>query len=99
MKTKGWRLFASALAVLLAVKPAAGAGLIIVEDPPEMQGGERLTPRPGPHAYRFAPLRVDSVKVDARITNQIAVTTIDEEFYNPNPTRLEGTFVFPVPRG
>ena len=24
---------------------------------------------------------------------------MDQEFYNPNPSRLEGTFVFPVPKG
>jgi Ca-activated chloride channel family protein len=24
---------------------------------------------------------------------------VDQEFYNPNPSRLEGTFVFPIPKG
>ena len=38
-------------------------------------------------------------KVNARITDQIAVTSVDQEFYNPNPQRLEGTFIFPVPKG
>ena len=59
-------------------------------------------PRPFPPRYQphlFAPLEVNSVRVNTRITDQIAVTAVDQEFYNPNPTRLEGTFVFPIPKG
>jgi Ca-activated chloride channel family protein len=29
----------------------------------------------------------------------VAVTTLEQEFRNPNPQRLEGTFLFPVPKG
>ncbi len=39
------------------------------------------------------------MKVKTKIADQVAVTSVDEEFYNPNPSRLEGTFVFPVPKG
>jgi Ca-activated chloride channel family protein len=52
-----------------------------------------------PRPYVFAPLEVNSTKTNVRITDQIAVTRIEQEFYNPNPARLEGTFVFPVPKG
>jgi Ca-activated chloride channel family protein len=44
-------------------------------------------------------MEVNYVHVNTGITNQIAVTSIEQEFYNPNPSRLEGTFVFPVPKG
>jgi len=44
-------------------------------------------------------LEVSAVKVKTKIADQVAVTSVDEEFYNPNPSRLEGTFVFPVPKG
>src|SRR5215471_1102405 len=82
---------------------AFGAGLIIVEDSP-------LLPRPfppnppwphprPPRPYAFAPLEVSSVNVETHIHDQIAVTSVHEEFYNPNQARLEGTFVFPVPKG
>ncbi|HWX21584.1 MAG TPA: VIT domain-containing protein [Candidatus Binatia bacterium] len=97
------------LALLGALSPARAAGLILVEDsswwpgpnpphpmPPPWQ------PRPFPPRYQphlFAPLEVNSVRVNTRITDQIAVTAVDQEFYNPNPTRLEGTFVFPIPKG
>lgn len=63
-------------------------------------------PRPIPppywhetRVYRFCPLEVQSEKVQTKITDQVAVTTIDQEFYNPNSQRLEGTFIFPIPKG
>src|SRR5436305_10464845 len=44
-------------------------------------------------------MEVQSFNVQTRIKYQIAVTSIDQEFYNPSSVRLEGTFVFPVPKG
>jgi len=56
-------------------------------------------PMPPVRPYLFAPLEVNYVKVNTRIDDQIAITSVDQEFYNPNNSRLEGTFVFPVPKG
>lgn len=39
------------------------------------------------------------LQANTRIDDQIAVTSIEQEFYNPNDRRLEGTFVFPIPSG
>jgi len=36
---------------------------------------------------------------DIRIQDQLAAAVIEQEFYNPNPAQLEGTFLFPVPKG
>jgi len=44
-------------------------------------------------------MEVSYVKVNTRINDQVAITSVDQEFYNPNPSRLEGTFVFPIPKG
>lgn len=44
-------------------------------------------------------MEVSYVKVNTRINDQVSVTSVDQEFYNPNSSRLEGTFVFPVPKG
>src|SRR3989440_8119538 len=44
-------------------------------------------------------MEVSYVKVITRINDQIAITSLDQEFYNPNSSRLEGTFVFPIPKG
>src|ERR1041385_3783958 len=92
-------------AVLLAfsiVVPRAG-GLIIVREwdahdariypPPHF-------PRPmPPRHFPLAPLEISSESIDAKIKDQIATVTIDQEFYNPNPQQLEGTFLFPLPKG
>lgn len=54
-----------------------------------------LPPRP----HVFASLEVNWVKATTKVTDQVAVTSVEQEFYNPNPARLEGTFLFPLPRG
>jgi Ca-activated chloride channel family protein len=70
-------------------------GLIIIHDPPPERHPH---PPPRPH-YVFAPLEVTYHHVNVKVTGQIATTAIDQEFYNPNPDRLEGTYLFPVPKG
>ncbi len=66
-----------------------GDGFIVVERP-------FLIP---PGHFPFAPLEVSSHHVDVKIDGQIAITSIDQEFYNPNDQRLEGIYMFPVPKG
>jgi Ca-activated chloride channel family protein len=107
---KCWKLL-SLLCVLLgmATLPSRGAGLIIIEDPGLWPGPQPIPPRPVPpwpprpmpplRRHVFAPMEVNYVKIATRITDQVAVTSVDQEFYNPNSARLEGTFVFPVPKG
>src|SRR3954464_196440 len=59
---------------------------------------ERPMPVPPGH-FVFAPLEVTNHHVDVKIDRQVAVTSIDQEFYNPNDQRLEGLYIFPVPKG
>ena len=59
----------------------------------------RPWPVPPPRVYQFCPLEVTRHQADVRITDQIAVTSVEQEFYNPNEQRVEGTFLFPVPKG
>jgi Ca-activated chloride channel family protein len=72
-----------------AIFHARGDGFIVVERP-------FLIP---PGHFPFAPLEVSSHHVDVKIDGQVAVTSIDQEFYNPNDQRLEGIYMFPVPKG
>jgi len=75
-------------------------GFIVVEDPHWRPGPIPPQPwPPAPRPYVFAPLEVTYHHVNVKIDGQIATTTVDEEFYNPNPQRLEGTYLFPVPKG
>ena len=72
-----------------AIFHAWGDGFIVVERP-------FLIP---PGHFPFAPLEVSSHHVDVKIDGQVAATSIDQEFYNPNDQRLEGIYMFPVPKG
>jgi Ca-activated chloride channel homolog len=99
-------------AALLATDPILqAAGLIVISDPGAITDGRILPgplpmplphPRPTPPPERhfvWAPLEVTSLQVRTQIKDQYATTSIDEEFYNPNARPLEGTFLFPLPKG
>ncbi|MFQ5806389.1 MAG: VIT domain-containing protein [Phycisphaerae bacterium] len=73
----------------LVANIALADGLIVVHNPP---------PLPRPH-YVFAPLEVKYHHVTVKITDQVAVTEVDQSFFNPNRQRLEGTYLFPIPKG
>src|ERR1700743_1527548 len=88
-------LFLTLVAPLLA----RADGLIVIHDPPDFFP-ERPIRWPGPpHWHPFAPLEVSYHHVTVKIDGQIATTSVDQEFYNPNSARLEGTYLFPVPKG
>jgi Ca-activated chloride channel family protein len=80
--------FFLALAVAAFAAPALFAdGFIVIPRPP----------RPGP----LTPFPLEVVRHDVRveIDGQLATTTVDQEFYNPNASRLEGYYLFPLPAG
>ena len=87
--------------VLLAASFSTFAdGFIVVENPPwHLRTPPWPGPMPPPRFYEFAPLEVTWHHVRVKIDGQIATTSVDEDFYNPNPQRLEGTYLFPVPAG
>src|SRR5687768_13887193 len=80
--------------IALAAVPATvrADGFIIVMEP-------RSVPTPVPGHFQFAPLSVTYHRVTVDINDMVATTTVDQEFYNPNPQRLEGTYIFPLPPG
>src|SRR5436305_13664142 len=68
---------------------ARADGFIVVERP--------FLVRPG--HFPFAPREVTSHHVEVIIDSQVAVTSIDQEFYNLNDKRLEGTYMVRVTKG
>jgi len=81
------------LALLFAPATAAADGLIVIDRPPPGW-------RPPPHVpHAFAPLEVRRHHVTVSVAGQVATTEVDQAFFNPNDQRLEGTYLFPVPRG
>lgn len=71
------------------VGPGFADGLIVIHDRVGVPRGH----------YEFAPLEVVYHHVNVQVAGQIARTDIDQEFFNPNNQRLEGTYLFPVPKG
>jgi Ca-activated chloride channel homolog len=98
MKRLAWLCLA-----LFSVLPSFGSGLIIIHEPDFWQPWPHHPPPrirpPHPVPPATTPLEVSYTKVEAKINDQIATTTFDQEFYNPNSRQLEGTFLFPVPKG
>jgi Ca-activated chloride channel family protein len=104
-------IYFSLLLVLIGTTHSTrAAGLIVVDDARLREpGSPEIVPRPwppthprpfpSPRVYAFAPIEVSSHQVNVRIQDQVATTSIDQEFYNPNAERIEGTFLFPVPKG
>jgi len=105
------RIFGFLLLVGMAFS-ALGGGLIIIHEPDFWRPWPPWPPYPPPYPIPpppprpippphpvWAPLEVTFTKGDVKIRDQVAVTKIEQEFYNPNPRQLEGTFLFPLPKG
>ena len=69
---------------------ARGDGFIVIHNPPPVMV---------PGHFQFAPLEVTYHHVTVEIHDRVATTTVDQDFYNPNSQRLEGTYLFPLPEG
>lgn len=84
--------------LLFPALSARADGLIIVDEAHWMPHPHPPQPWPGlPRPY--APLEVVYHHVNVKIDGQIATTSVDQEFYNPNNQQLEGTYLFPIPHG
>ena len=55
-------------------------------------------PRPPRPIHRFLPLELRKNNVSVKIKNQVAHTTVEQTFYNPSRQRVEGTYMFPIPK-
>ncbi len=98
MKIKAIILIAVFLALLFPVTARAD-GIIIPEPPicdpcpPPPCPGPWLCPPPSP----VAQLAVRYHHVTVTIEDQVAITHVDQVFYNPNDWAVEGTYMFPLP--
>ena len=55
-----------------------------------------IPPRPPIPPQRNTPLIVKKHAVDVSITDGVAVTDIDQLFFNPHGRTVEGTYIFPL---
>jgi Ca-activated chloride channel homolog len=84
-------IFLIILAVFIPLRAVQADGIII---PPKPPCREDICP-PLPRPISQLEIRYHHVKVT--ITNQLAVTHVDQVFYNPNDWPVEGTYMFPLP--
>lgn len=101
MKTKiAWAFVL--VSVLLGIAVPARADGIIIPDPPPC-GIEPCPPRPcfGPLPCPPVPpitqLSIRYHHVQVSLQDQVAITRVDQVFYNPNDWQVEGTYLFPLP--
>lgn len=86
------RIFAAFLGMLFLASFAQGQGIILPGPCP------RPIPRcPPPPEIPQQPLKVKSIKFTTKITDQVAVTHIEQVFENDTPFVLEGIYFFPLP--
>ena len=82
------RIAIATILLLLAASGAARADGFIVVRPP--------FPPASPTPF---PLEVIYHHVEVEIEGRFAITEIDQKFYNPTNSRIEGFYLFPVPEG
>jgi Ca-activated chloride channel family protein len=58
-----------------------------------------IPPHSGPMPISWAAIEIQSTKVSTKIRDQVARTQVEQVLYNPNPQQMEGSLLFPVPRG
>jgi len=84
------------LSCFLPWEPLYSDGFIMVPQGGKIFPPPRPRPLPPPLPTPF-PLEVVYHHVNVEINGQVAVTDIDQEFYNPTGIRLEGYYIFPMP--
>jgi Ca-activated chloride channel family protein len=93
------------LITLFALPAPAFADGIIIIDPPICVGGLPCPTPPRP--CRLAPcppfpiadqLEIKYHRVNVTLENQVALTKVDQVFYNPNSYEAQGTYIFPIPK-
>ena len=103
----GESLASSASGSIAAVKPVAlwedWTGGLGWPDPRKSRGaagiGEVGARRPGNLGEARFPLSIQRLQVRTRIEDDLAVTTVEETFFNPADTTLEGIFRVRLPEG
>ena len=89
---KTYQLFILILLICFALPANASADGIIIPEPPICDPGP-CPPWPVP----MTQLEIRYHNVSVEIEDQIAITRVDQVFYNPNDWQIEGTYLFPIP--
>lgn len=101
MKRSLWMLLLSLLILLGTTAMPVQADGIIIPPPCPIEGCPpppcRFEPCPPFLPRPISQLIIRYHRVDVTIDRQIAVTRVDQVFFNPNDYPIEGTYLFPLP--
>jgi Ca-activated chloride channel family protein len=79
------------IGVILMLSAGAAHACVMAVMPPD---GKIMPPE---WYHRTAPMEVKLLSVSVKIDNQVAVTTVEQVFHNPNSYDVEGEYLFPLP--
>ena len=86
------KMFAALFVMMFIAVTVSGQGIVFPRP------CERPIPRcPQPPQVPQQPLKVKSIKFSIKITDQVAVTHVEQIFENDTPFVLEGIYFFPLP--
>jgi Ca-activated chloride channel family protein len=91
MKVLKLRLLLLSISVLFSIVTTAAAQGVIVPGPCER------CPRPPRPITLPRSLPIKSIKIDTKISSQVATTHVEQIFRNDTDAVLEGTYLFPIP--
>jgi Ca-activated chloride channel family protein len=100
MKTKlVLSLFILLISIVFLPTPARADGIIIPDpcEPGPCPPPPCLRPGPCPPMPPIVQLAIRYHRVSVTIEDQIAITHVDQVFFNPNEWTVEGTYIFPLP--
>ncbi len=83
----------AALVSQFVLAPVARADGVIIVDPPQCD------PACTEPVLIADQLNIRSHRVNVTVADQVATTSIDQVFHNPNSWAAEGTYIFPIPPG
>ncbi|HEX2489099.1 MAG TPA: VIT and VWA domain-containing protein, partial [Blastocatellia bacterium] len=89
---KAGHLFTALIGVFFFTMAAQAQGIIIPRPCPRP-----VVRCPQPTEIPQRPLKVKSIRFTAKITDQVAVTHVEQVFENDTPYLLEGVYFFPLP--
>jgi Ca-activated chloride channel family protein len=91
MRLDKLRILLLTISVLFSIAATAAAQGVIVPGPCER------CPRPPRPVTLPRSLPIKSIKIDTKISSQVATTHVEQIFRNDTDATLEGTYLFPIP--
>ena len=85
--------------VLVAVASLISQAAVAQVFVPDTELRHRPIHPPESVPWHWAAIEIESTKISTKIRDHVAQTKVEQILYNPNAQQMEGSLLFPVPRG